>query len=157
MSSTRFEIYHYDGNEPDNISDEVTAYEPLFGDNLTANVHYYPTNVVCVETGPTYDADYHSLPSNFERFHSPRDNWYEFFRLFEPQIVKFMVYGSSGNTFDLAQNNLNSNLRSEKYPIHSVKLDIDGTEVGYVDGVFFSDDMDLLDKIMVKFGEIVGY
>lgn len=155
--STKFELYHYSGDNPDEIDNEIVIQERIFGDDFNSKVHYYPKNTICIQTDMSYDVDYYALPDNFNRFVGSRDDFYEFFRTLMPQIEGFRVIGPSGDTFDIVGDKFERHMNSEKYPVHAVKLNIDGTKVVYRDAEFISDDFNILDTMMKKFGEVVGY
>lgn len=155
--STKFEIYHYNGENPSELTDEVVIQEQLFDDDLTAKIHYYPKNTICIETDRSVAVDYHSLPDTFNRFVGSRDDFYEFFRTLLPQIETFKVITQSGNTSDIVGDNFKRQMNAEQYPIHTVKLNVNGTNVFYRDAEFVSKDIDILNTMMQKFGEIVGY
>jgi hypothetical protein len=98
-------IFNYNGNMSNPVSQKIIIQEQLFDDDETGIAHIYPAhNVVFVE------ADRGLLKKevpieDISQFVVNRNDIYNFFRQILSNITKLDVISSSGNSYDVVENN----------------------------------------------------
>jgi hypothetical protein len=152
-----YHFFTYD--EPINYSDtdELTIQNKVFSEDETATVRLYEDHsVIVIESHKRLKK--HQIPIELNRFVANRNSIFEFYRSVGLEnITKFRVLRSTGYIHDAVENNtLKEFFHTEKYPVDSAEVEIDGETAEIDNHVIEATDSFPIEPLLEEFAQTIS-